>query len=241
MFNIQNILKVDKKSDIKNYAFIYFFRPLSILPTFIFFKLHITPNNVTYFRIFGFLLIMIHPLLNLEFGARAFYTSVLFLQLLDFCDGNLARIYRMESLYGKLIDSIADTLLPFTHLYLIYFYSYEGVNDQTVFVVLTSIFLYLTSQIINNKNNFYNSLSIQKKENIKNNKKKNLHLIRSSIETFIFLKNLYILILIQLNQINFLIFLLLFISSLELLDSLRDVNKNRENFKNIKYSKLRDF
>ena len=47
MFKVSEILKIDKQPLIKNYSFIYFFRPISILPTYIFYKLKFTPNQIT--------------------------------------------------------------------------------------------------------------------------------------------------------------------------------------------------
>jgi len=241
MFNIDEILKVDKQSEIKNFSFIYFFRPISIFPTLIFYKLKFVPNGVTYLRIVGFLILIAHPFLNLEFNSLEFFMSVLFLQILDFCDGNLARIKNMESMYGKLIDSIADTVLPITHLYLIYYYFASDVVITESYIVILTVVFYFTSQIIHNKNTLFNNLLNKRKHNYKTPQSNKTKLARSLFVSFIFLKNLYIVVFILLNLVNSLIYLLLFISLLELLDSLRDVNKSKESFKDIKYSNLRNF
>lgn len=241
MFNIAKILRVDKESEIKNFAFIYFFRPISIFPTYIFYKLKFVPNGVTYLRIVGFLVLMSHPLLSLEFTSLEFFMSVLLLQILDFCDGNLARIMNMESLYGKFIDSIADTLLPITHLYIIYYYFSGDVSYTDSYIVILIVILYLASQIISNKNTLFSNLSNKGKHSYKTSQSNKFKVSRSIFSSFIFFKNLYIVIFILFDLVNFLIYLLLFISFLELMDSLRDVNKSRKSFKEIKYSKLRNF
>ena len=65
MFNISNILKVDKQIKIKNYAFIYFLTIINFSNIY-FFKLNLTPNAVTYSRILGFTLLMSHSFLILK-------------------------------------------------------------------------------------------------------------------------------------------------------------------------------
>ena len=242
MFNISNILKVDKQIKIKNYAFIYFFRPLSIFPTYIFFKLNLTPNAVTYSRIFGFTLLMSHSFFNIEIIPIVFFILVLFFQILDFCDGNLARIYKTESLYGKLIDSIADSVLPISHLYLIYFFFPDVISSEESYLVIASLFMYFISAIINNKTTFFNYLITDKKQkylNTSSSSKK--YFIRSLFNSFIFMKNVFIVGFVIVNQINVIVYLIFIISLLELLDSLRDIKKYSKKFKNTKYSKLREF
>ena len=60
---------------------LFIFRPLSIFPTYIFFKLNLTPNAVTYSRIFGFTLLMSHSFFNIEIIPIVFfYISFIFLK-----------------------------------------------------------------------------------------------------------------------------------------------------------------
>ena len=71
-----------------------------------------------------------------------FYWQLYFVKFLfDFVDGNLARFYKTESLYGKFIDGLFDFLIPLVYFYLPILNNQDGVNLlELKFELLITIF-----------------------------------------------------------------------------------------------------
>jgi phosphatidylglycerophosphate synthase len=241
MFKISHILEVDKIGPVNNYSFRFFFRPISIIPTYILFKLKITPNQVTYFRIFVFFILIIHPIIYLKVSFLNFYLYILFIQILDFCDGNLARIYKTNNLYGKLIDGLGDTLIPISYIYLsIYIHGYD-LNNKIFHAVFFILIVYFITIIIELRVSNYSSM-------VKASRSKGTEGLKVTIESKKIIRSVYesvqssqlifILFFIILNEINLLIILLTILSLIGLIDSLRTLSKNRVLFKSVEFSTM---
>ena len=124
------------------YAHKYFFRPLSIYIAIPFAFLNIKPNTITYFRAFFVLFLFIFSaFINSKYFVFILLAA-LFCQILDFVDGNLARFYKTESLYGKFIDGLFDFLIPLVYFYLPILNNQDGVNLlELKFELLITIFV----------------------------------------------------------------------------------------------------
>jgi len=110
------------------YAHKYFFRPISVFVAVPLAYFRITPNGVTYFRaLVVFSLFIISAYISTEKIALIFLIA-LFCQILDFVDGNLARFYKTQSLFGKFIDGLFDFLIPLVYFYLPVMSSRDGAN-----------------------------------------------------------------------------------------------------------------
>ncbi|MAV82881.1 MAG: hypothetical protein CMI90_05420 [Pelagibacteraceae bacterium] len=118
------------------YAHKYFFRPLSVFIAVPLAYLRISSNSITYFRaVMISVLFIVSIFINSNQIVIIFFTA-LFCQILDFVDGNLARFYKTQSLYGKFIDGLFDFLIPLVYFHLPFISSREGVNLQVLKIEL---------------------------------------------------------------------------------------------------------
>ena len=139
MFNKSEILDIDRQSRIRNYSFIYFFRPISIIQLiFLCLRFHQIKLHT---QILIFLALMVHPMFNLEIEIFTFLFLILFIQILDFCDGNLARIYNINNVYGKLID-LGDVIIPMSYIYLSFYVNNLDLNNTMVFFICYIDFIF---------------------------------------------------------------------------------------------------
>ncbi len=240
MFKVSEILKIDKQPLIKNYSFIYFFRPISILPTYIFYKLKFTPNQITYLRIMMFFLLLIHPVLNFELKILTFFLLVLFIQILDFCDGNLSRIYDSSNLYGKLIDGLGDIIIPLSYLYLSFFTNSFNLNNYMSYLLFLTLAFYFLSLIIELKLTLYRQISKSASNTTittTNISRFKLYL-RSSYESIQSSHILLILIFVLFGYIYEVVIILCFLSFFSFIDALRSVYKIKNDFKIFEYTNL---
>ncbi len=243
MFNKSEILDIDRQSKIRNYSFIYFFRPISILPTFIFYKFKLLPNQITYSRILIFLVLMFHPMFNLEIEIFTFFVFILFIQILDFCDGNLARIYNINNLYGKLIDGLGDVIIPLSYIYLSFYVNNFDLNNTISYLLFAMLILYFLSVIIELKLSLYRKLSkVSEKKSNANSIDKNIKIfIRSCLESIQSSHIIIVLIFVSLGYIYELVVILLILSFISFIDSLRAVIKIKNQLELIKYTNLSSF
>ncbi len=243
MFNKSEILDIDRQSKIRNYSFIYFFRPISILPTYIFYKFKISPNQITYSRILIFLVLMVHPMFNLEIEIFTFFVLILFIQILDFCDGNLARIYNINNVYGKLIDGLGDVIIPMSYIYLSFYVNNFDLNNTMSYFLFAILILYFLSVIIELKLSLYRRLSqVSEKKSSANINDKNIKtFIRSCLESIQSSNIIIVLIFVSLGYIYELVVVLLILSFISFTDSLRSVIKIKNQLKQIKYTNLSSF
>ena len=114
---MKNYILLVKKVFIRNhkiYSFkdeslmVYFFSLVSYLVTPLFLVLNITPNSITFFNfiiaITSVSLIILSTPIFFAFGIVLYFIF----RVLDFCDGNVARVTNQASFYGRFLDSTLD-------------------------------------------------------------------------------------------------------------------------------------
>ena len=103
-----------------------------ISPILINFK--IDPNKITYFN---FLLATSLVTIILFLKTDLIYISIFLYFLcciIDFCDGTVARFYKITSYYGKFIDGLVDIFLKSFLILSLAFYSYKIFNDLNLLI-----------------------------------------------------------------------------------------------------------
>ena len=98
-----------KDSDKRSYYIFYVLRPTSFFITPLFTLIKMSANTVTLFRFFCGLLICYLVIIQYNL----FYASLWYLLIiiLDFVDGNLARLSKSASLFGAMVDGWVDEIL----------------------------------------------------------------------------------------------------------------------------------
>lgn len=129
--NIKTSLSKEKKEQENNKLLNkLIFRPLSYYFTFLLLKLGLSANQTTLLSfIFGVIAII---LLSIPYSI-AQYTGMagLFMwQLLEFCDGNIARFKKTNSLKGAIIDDLNAQLIKLLIPISLGFYSYYNFSDS---------------------------------------------------------------------------------------------------------------
>ena len=111
-----------------------FFSKISyvISPLLIFFKC--SPNKITYFNFFLSILSVILVFLSsnnnnfIFFGVMIYFICL----IIDFCDGTVARFYKITSFYGKFIDGLVDIFLKTFLILSLSFYGFEITNNKLI-------------------------------------------------------------------------------------------------------------
>ena len=89
----------------------YIYRPLSLFLTIPFAVLNISPNTVTWLS----LSVGVIGIMLLLCGTKSLMLTgsllIFFAGILDYIDGNLARLYKLNNYYGKFIDGFVDTII----------------------------------------------------------------------------------------------------------------------------------
>ncbi len=149
-FKFLDVYKKIYKENSKIYNFkstatiLLFFSKISnfISPIFVMFQ--VDPNKITYFNF----ILSITLVLFIFFGNENFMQiGVLlyfFCLIIDFCDGSVARYYKITSHYGKFIDGLVDIFLK---TFLILSLSVYGlkITDNKLLILLGSISSLLAS------------------------------------------------------------------------------------------------
>ena len=131
MSNIKDSLSKEKKEQ-ENWKLLnkLIFRPLSYYFTYILLRLGLSANQTTLLSfIFGVIAII---LLSIPYNI-AQYTGMVGLfiwQLLEFCDGNIARFKKTNSLKGAIIDDLNAQLIKLLIPISLGFYSYYNFSDS---------------------------------------------------------------------------------------------------------------
>ena len=103
--------KINSSQITNKFSFDAIFRIISyyITPFFIFLKL--SPNAITYisalFGITGSMILYIYGYDLIEISTLMFFLHI----LIDYCDGNTARYYKMSSFFGRFIDGLFNILV----------------------------------------------------------------------------------------------------------------------------------
>lgn len=111
-FDVRSAYSENKrKADHQGAFYVYYFmRPLSFFLTPFFIQLKMSANQATYLGslagIVGGVLLYLGGAINL-IGASL---AILFCEIMDHVDGNLARYYQNSRYYGKFLDSIGGSL-----------------------------------------------------------------------------------------------------------------------------------
>lgn len=134
------------RSEAKWLAARFLFRPISFVVTPVLMNFKMTANQLTlisFFLILGSLGLFVSGTnTNIVIGG-----IILFLvAILDYCDGNIARVQTSASLYGKLIDGLVDTFstLHFAALglgVLLAGENWSGQNVETILGVMTTLLI----------------------------------------------------------------------------------------------------
>ncbi len=87
------------------------FRYISFYVTPIFYYLRISPNSITTISlmtgVYGSILIIVYGQDYLQTGILLFFLSI----IIDYCDGNIARILNIPTFYGRFLDGFVDTIV----------------------------------------------------------------------------------------------------------------------------------
>ncbi len=143
---IQKVSSPDPKAkpiDRKKLYDFYVMRTLSIIPTYLFEKLKISPNATTVMSLcFSLLAAYLFFLgdISLFFLASLIFN---FGFILDHVDGNLARIYKTSSQFGKFLDGSCNILGDTLVLFAIGF-GYFKITTQIFWVELSFVILIIT-------------------------------------------------------------------------------------------------
>jgi phosphatidylglycerophosphate synthase len=119
----------------------------------ILYKLNITPNMVTIFRLV-FILLQINNLYHNRISINSFVLSYIFYYYLDCADGYMARKFNMTSIIGDLLDHFTDMGVS---LLLFYLFLYNKMNNYGYLILLIILFLSMyhlgCQELYNEKNN----------------------------------------------------------------------------------------
>ena len=162
---MKNYILLVKKVFIRNhkiYSFkdeslmVYFFSLVSYLVTPLFLVLNITPNSITFFNfiiaITSVSLIILSTPIFFAFGIVLYFIF----RVLDFCDGNVARVTNQASFYGRFLDSTLDIFYESFLILSIGFYCFKYHNlEEIFFLAIFSSILSIYSTCIQDK---YSSL-----------------------------------------------------------------------------------
>ena len=111
-----------------------------ITPFFLFFNIH--PNTITFLNF----LIAITSIALIFLGQTKFFILGIILyflfRILDFCDGNVARLTNQASFYGRFLDSVLDIFYESFLILSIGFYCLKYYNSEKLFflAIISSIF-----------------------------------------------------------------------------------------------------
>ncbi|MFH1173767.1 MAG: CDP-alcohol phosphatidyltransferase family protein [archaeon] len=125
--------KVYKKDEEKNYVWIAY-RTLALPFIKFFMNTKITPNAITITgAIISFISVLLFYLnLGLGYDILAFFIyqfSIIF----DFCDGSIARLKKMSSVFGHFLDGILDTYRYFFLHFAVVLRVFTTYHDVTIF------------------------------------------------------------------------------------------------------------
>lgn len=88
----------------------FFFRPLSLLITPLFVRARLSPNLISFFRLLVSIVAML-LLFSHDFQIRIIGILVFtFSEVLDYVDGNVARVMKSKTFFGKWFDGLVDLL-----------------------------------------------------------------------------------------------------------------------------------
>jgi phosphatidylglycerophosphate synthase len=142
--NFENSRKKGFENAVFTDKFVY--RPLSFAMTPLFLNAGVRPNTITVFRlVLGFLGSLLFLLKGLELAAFA----VLFVAVvLDYVDGNVARITRSTTYYGKFLDSFSDNFIFVLQIPLIALGLGEDLRGPYLPLALTAVGVHLFTVFI---------------------------------------------------------------------------------------------
>jgi phosphatidylglycerophosphate synthase len=150
MQKLHNIYKKVSKDNSKIYNFkstatiLFLFSKISYFFSPIFIILKVDPNKLTYFNFVLSLLLF----LLIIFGNDNVFTLGICLYFLcliiDFCDGSVARYYKITSFYGKFIDGLVDIFLKCFLILSVNIYFYKTLQNLNL-LILGSIAMVLAS------------------------------------------------------------------------------------------------
>jgi phosphatidylglycerophosphate synthase len=108
-----------KISDFNSHFFLYYlYRPLSFGISYVFVKLGIKTNTVTFLTFFFGPLLVYSNYLENKIGSIIAFTGSFFFYVFDCVDGNMARIYKQASKKGEFLDSLSGIIFSlFVYLF----------------------------------------------------------------------------------------------------------------------------
>ena len=106
----------------------FFFRPISLLITPFFVWLRMSPNWISFLRMFialGAMILLFSESLEIRILGLCVYT---FAKVLDFVDGNIARVFKSKTFFGKWLDGLVDIVSAVAILIAVASYSDFGLS-----------------------------------------------------------------------------------------------------------------
>jgi len=159
-----------KNSDKKNYFMFYILRPISFFITPLFTLMKISANKITLFRFLCGLLICYLVVIRFSLFYASLYYSLII--ILDFVDGNIARLSKSASLFGKMIDGWVDEILNLI-LYLSISFLF---GEKYIIIALIISFIKITAAYSETRFLYLNKIILKQpsliKENLMKSKKK---------------------------------------------------------------------
>tara|TARA_B100000029_G_C17581100_1_gene959693 strand:+ start:1213 stop:1980 length:768 start_codon:yes stop_codon:yes gene_type:complete len=174
----KNYLNLKKKFSIRNsrvYKFknepllCYIMAITSYWVSPIFFILKIKPNSITALNFFialtSIILILIGDVIYFYFGIVLYFVF----RVLDFCDGNIARVTNNTSFYGRFIDASLDIFYESILVLSIGYFSYKIFANEYFFFmgIVASIFAIYGSCIMDKYSSLVRWSNSENKTNIK--------------------------------------------------------------------------
>ena len=135
LFLVKKTFKRNQKLySFKSEAFaVYFLSLLSYLVTPLFLVLNIHPNTVTFLNfVIAITSLILIFLINSSFFVLGIMLYFIF-RVLDFCDGNVARLTNEASFYGRFLDSVLDIFYESFLILSIGFYCFKYHNSENIF------------------------------------------------------------------------------------------------------------
>ena len=137
----------------------YFFRPISFNITFVLLKFNLTANQVTVMSFFlglgGMVCFISGGRLLFSLGVILYLLSL----ILDFVDGNIARVTDTATYYGKFLDgavnAVIEIMLPFSVAVGLYL---TGYGDLPLFIGVGSAMVLAFAAFLLNRLSFFNRL-----------------------------------------------------------------------------------
>jgi len=135
--NLKNIKKINKYQSTSDNStfFIVICRFLSYYVTLLFLKLNISSNATSYFNFLLGVVMMIFFIQSTFLSYSFAILILLIMEILDCVDGNISRLKKTSSFYGRFIDSLFGIVTISFHMFGLSIFSKFALNNEILFYV----------------------------------------------------------------------------------------------------------